>query len=111
MPAMPGTMIRSSWRLPLTIAPNSARKISGSRKLKNAALGLRQKRWRSKRYCRQSRASDSSIRGQLEIDLLEARPGHREPVELLAVRERRASQLVQQSRRVVGLLHDRFAIL
>ena len=38
--AIPGTMMSSWCRLPLTIAPNSARKISGSRKLKNAALGV-----------------------------------------------------------------------
>src|ERR1700724_3171565 len=109
MPAMPGTMIWSSWRLPLTIAPNRARKIRGSRKLKKAALGLRQKRWRSKRYWRQSRATVSGIGGQLEVDLLEARPRHRETLEALAVRQRGAGQLGQQPGRVVGLLDHRLA--
>src|ERR1700733_13103080 len=110
MPAIPGTMMSSSWRLPLTIAPNSARKISGSRKLKKAALGLRQKRWRSKRYWRQSIASESAICGQLQVDLLEARARHREPLEALAARERCRGQLVQQARRVVGLLDHRLAL-
>ena len=50
MPAMPGIRtFKSSW-LPLKIAPKSARKSSGSRKLKNAALGLRQNIRRSRRY-------------------------------------------------------------
>ena len=44
---MPGTMIfRFSW---LEIAPNRTRKISGSTKLKNAAVGLRQNILRSRR--------------------------------------------------------------
>src|ERR1700676_1370991 len=106
---MPGTITSRSWRRPLTIAPNNARKISGSRKLKKAALGLRQKRWRSKRYCRHSSAMVSGIGGQLEVDLLEARPRDRETLEARAVREGGAGQLVQQRRRVVGLLDHRLA--
>ena len=54
-PAMPGTMMFSSFWLDAKIAPNSARKISGSRKLKNAAVGLRQNIRRSSRYWRQAR--------------------------------------------------------
>src|SRR5579862_8546698 len=104
IPAMPGMITSRSCRWPLTIAPNSARKISGSRKLKNAALGLRQKRWRSKRYCRHSIASPSAIGGQLQVDVLEARPRHRQPIELLAGDDRGAGQLVQQAGRVVGLV-------
>src|SRR5579885_1678659 len=107
MPAIPGTMTSSSLRLPLTIAPNSARKISGRRKLKNAALGLRQNRWRSKRYWRQS---SSSIRRELQVDVLEARPRHGDALEALVAGERRARQLVQQRRRIVGLVHDRLAV-
>src|SRR4051794_24646676 len=56
MPAMPGTMTsRLSW-LPPKIAPNSARKSSGRKKLKNAADGLRQNIRRSRRYWCQARA-------------------------------------------------------
>src|SRR5579862_5333448 len=104
MPAIPGTITSRSWRRPLTIAPNSARKISGSRKLKNAALGLRQKRWRSKRYWRQRSASVSAIGRQLEVDVLQARARHREPFEPLAGLEGRGRQLVQERRRVVRLV-------
>ena len=42
MPAMPGTItLRFSWSSANT-APNRARRISGKRKLKKAAVGLRQ---------------------------------------------------------------------
>src|SRR5579863_3622036 len=109
IPAIPGTMICSSWRWPLTIAPNSARKISGSRKLKNAAVGLRQKRRRSKRYWRHRRTRSSAIGGQLQVDLLEARPRHRQPLQALAAGERGGRQLVQERCRVVGLGDDRLA--
>src|SRR5436309_15310627 len=71
MPAMPGTMtFRSLW-LALKIAPNSTRNSSGSRKLKNAALGLRQKSRRSRRYWRQVSATSDLIGRQLQVDLLE----------------------------------------
>src|SRR5689334_17210834 len=89
MPAMPGTITSScSWSEENT-APNSARKSSGSRKLKNAALGLRQNMRRSSRYWRQVRTARSAIgglRGQLEVDLFEARAAHREVVQALAAR-------------------------
>ena len=50
MPAMPGTITsRFAW-LPEKIAPNSARNSSGRKKLKNAAVGLRQNILRSSRY-------------------------------------------------------------
>src|SRR4051794_35926107 len=105
IPAIPGTMTsRSSW-LPCRMAPNRARKSSGSRKLKKAALGLRQNSRRSRRYCRQVRAR-SDIRRQLQVDLLQRRARDLEPVELLAARERLAGQLVQQPRRVVGHVLD-----
>src|SRR5215213_1295299 len=57
MPAIPGTITsRSAWS-ELKIAPNSARNSSGSRKLKNAALGLRQNIVRSSRYWRHESAA------------------------------------------------------
>jgi hypothetical protein len=52
MPAMPGTMTCRLASSSAKIAPNRARKSSGSRKLKNAALGLRQNILRSSRYWR-----------------------------------------------------------
>src|SRR3954470_5301114 len=102
MPAMPGTITsRLSW-LSLKIAPNSARKSSGSRKLKNAALGLRQNSRRSSRYWRQVRATASGlICGQLQIDLLERRARDLEVLQMLAAGQRLAGELVQQRRRVV----------
>jgi hypothetical protein len=54
MPAIPGTITRRFSSCSAKIAPNNARKISGSRKLKNAALGLRQNILRSSRYWRQA---------------------------------------------------------
>src|SRR4051812_4487122 len=105
MPAMPGTITsRFSW-LSLKIAPNSARKSSGSRKLKNAALGLRQNSRRSSRYWRQVSAS-SDIRRQLQVDLLQRRSRDVQLLEPLAPLERLARQLVQQPRRVVGDVLD-----
>src|SRR5437588_2708124 len=94
MPAMPGTItFRACW-LPWRIAPKNARNSSGSRKLKNAALGLRQNSRRSSRYCRHASATPSAtddrlrgllgcagrLRGQLEVDVLERRARHGEPV-------------------------------
>src|ERR671920_337809 len=71
IPAIPGTITsRSSW-LSLKIIPKSSRNSSGSRKLKNAALGLRQNSRRSSRYWRQVSAT-SDIGGQLQVDVLEA---------------------------------------
>src|SRR5580700_6629669 len=102
MPAIIGTS-RSSWCwLPLSAAPAPARNSSGSTKLKNAALGLRQNILRSRRYWRQLSASASGtaglpglgrsgvggrvragelvgvvLRGQLQIDVLERGASHR----------------------------------
>src|ERR1700726_3196294 len=95
MPAMPGTItLRSCWLFE-NAAPKIASSNSGSRKLKNAALGLRQNSLRSSRYWRQSRTVASAmphrpgagadvargdrlrldqLGGQLEIDVLETRP-------------------------------------
>src|SRR5215207_2895938 len=107
MPAIPGT-ITSSWAWSEeNTAPNSARNSSGRRKLKNAALGLRQKMRRSRRYWRQVRTAMSAIgglRGQLEVDLLEARAAHGQLVQALAAGEGRRSQLREPGGRVVG--HD-----
>src|SRR3954471_1606383 len=100
IPAIPGTITsRSAW-LSLKIAPNSARNSSGSRKLKNAALGLRQKSRRSSLYWRQVRATSDLIGGELQVDLFERRAQDLEVVEALAAGERVAGQLVQQRRRV-----------
>src|SRR4051794_12064555 len=108
IPAIPGTMTsRSSW-LPCRMAPNSARKSRGSRKLKNAALGLRQNSRRSRRYCLHVSAR-SDIRRQLQVDLLQRGPRDRELVEALAARQRLAGQLVQQRGGVVGHVLDDLA--
>src|SRR3954469_3834975 len=80
IPAIPGTMtLRSSWR-PCRIAPKKARNSSGSRKLKKAALGLRQNTRRSSRYWRHVNAR-SDIGRQLQVDLLQRRPRHLELLE------------------------------
>src|SRR5436309_14255883 len=72
IPAMPGTMTLRSFWLDEKIAPKKTRNSSGSRKLKNAALGLRQNRRRSRRYCLHVSATASGlIGGQLEVDLLQ----------------------------------------
>src|SRR3712207_8273547 len=70
IPAIPGTMTSSCSWSPAKMAPKNARNSSGSRKLKNAALGLRQNSRRSSRYWRQAR---SSIGRELQVDVLEAR--------------------------------------
>ena len=53
MPAMPGRTMSRSLSLPENTAPKMTTKISGSRKLKKAADGLRQNIRRSRRNCRQ----------------------------------------------------------
>src|ERR671932_2413651 len=79
IPAMPGTITLRSFCEPLKIAPNSARNSSGSRKLKNAALGLRQNIRRSSRnWCHASvKASDTGVLlglgGQLQVHVLQRR--------------------------------------
>src|SRR3954452_22269912 len=102
IPAMPGTMTSRSFWLPEKIAPKKARNSSGSRKLKNAALGLRQKSLRSRRYCLHVSATSDLIGGQLQVDVLERRARDLELLERLAARERLAGQLVQRAGRVVG---------
>src|SRR5919202_5619041 len=72
MPAIPGTITLRFFGSSAKIAPNRARNSSGSRKLKNAALGLRQNIRRSRRYWRQARARSLPIGRQLQVDLLEA---------------------------------------
>src|SRR3954451_21153550 len=102
MPAIPGTItLRSSW-LPEKIAPKKARNSSGSRKLKNAALGLRQKSLRSRRYWRHVSAVSDLIGGQLQVDVLQRRPRDLEVLEGLAAGQRLAGELVERARRVVG---------
>src|SRR4051795_2481243 len=109
MPAMPGTITsRSSW-LPEKIAPKKARNSSGSRKLKNAALGLRQKSLRSRRYCLQVSATSDLIGGQLQVDVLQRRARDLDVVERLAAGQRLAGQLVQHARGVVGHVLDDLA--
>src|SRR3954470_18395334 len=120
IPAMPGTITFRFFWLPPKIAPKSARNSSGRKKLKNAADGLRQNIRRSRRYwCQLSVASLTGgrllclggrlgplghrLRGQLEVDVLQRRTGHRQVLEPLAARGRRARELVQQRGRVVGL--------
>src|SRR3954452_3209503 len=102
IPAIPGTITLRSFWLALKIAPNSPRNRSGSRKLKNAALGLRQNSRRSRRYWRQVSAASDLIGGQLQVDLLERRADDLEVLEALAAAEGIARQLVQQGGRVVG---------
>src|SRR4051794_13757561 len=115
-PAMPGTITsRSDW-LPLKIAPKSARNSSGRKKLKNAAVGLRQNSRRSRRYWRQAScivsATGTALLGrELEIDVLERRPRDRQVAQRLAARERRARELVQQRGRVARLALVQDAVL
>src|SRR4051812_22165925 len=118
MPAMPGTMTLSVFWSPPKIAPNSARNSSGRKKLKNAAVGLRQNIRRSRRYWCQARTESATGRrllglrrrigcrlggrlrgrlgGQLEVDVLERRAGHGQVAQPVAARERRARELVQE---------------
>src|SRR3954447_16542210 len=123
MPAMPGTITsRLSW-LPPKIAPNSARNSSGRKKLKNAADGLRQNMRRSRRYWCQARTAESAtgwrllgfglgLGRELEVDVLERRARHRQVAQRRAACERRARELVQQRRRVLGLArHDLAALV
>src|ERR1700749_2903934 len=98
--------------------PPATRNSSGSRKLKKAALGLRQNRRRSSLYWRQASDSGAGARSltigrllgrvgrQLEVHVLERRPGHAQPLETATLGERGAGQLVQQRGRIVGLALD-----
>src|SRR2546423_689313 len=102
-PAMPGTMMLSAfWSLDAR-PPISASRISGSRKLKKAAEGLRQNIRRSSRYCRQVRAGALSIVGQLEVDVLQRGARHGQVAQPFSARKCRLGQLVQQRRGIVGL--------
>src|SRR6185503_14294790 len=109
MPAIPGTITSRSACWSLKIAPNRARNSSGSRKLKNAALGLRQNSRRSRRYWRQVSAASDLIGGQLQVDLLQRRPRDLELLQALAARQRLRGQVVQQRGRVVGDVLDELA--
>src|SRR5919202_4819286 len=71
MPAIPGMITARSRGLEENTNPKTARKSSGSTKLKKAADGLRQNIRRSSRYWRQVSAVSSAIGGQLQVDLLE----------------------------------------
>src|SRR3954470_9329126 len=90
------------------MAPKKARNSSGSRKLKKAALGLRQNSRRSSRYCRQVSAR-SDIGGQLQVDLLQRRPRDVELLELLAAGQRLPGELAQAAGGVVGDVLDELA--
>src|SRR3954469_6677040 len=81
IPAMPGTMTSSCSWSPWKIAPKKPRNSSGSRKLKNAALGLRQNSRRSRRYWRHVTATSDLIGGQLQVDLFQRRARDLEVVE------------------------------
>src|SRR5215210_7529399 len=95
MPAMPGTKWFRPSRSRLNTLAISTRKISGSAKLKNAALGLRQNIRRWKRNSRQASAAGVTaappavvgsrhglrrqrggllLGGQLQVDVLQRRP-------------------------------------
>src|ERR1700719_1568012 len=102
MPAIDGmSLFRSRW-LPLRIAPPAARNSSGSRKLKKAALGLRQNMRRSRRYWRQPSTMASGIGRQLHVDVLERGAPHRQLLQALAPLQRLGGELVQERRRIVG---------
>src|SRR6478609_45518 len=100
MPAIPGT-ITSRWLCFVSTAASSTRNSSGSRKLKKAALGLRQNIRRSSRYWRHDSAAKpcdcvacSVIGGQLQVDVLERRARDAERLEPLAALQRGRGQLV-----------------
>src|SRR4051794_7967164 len=107
---MPGTITSRSLCF-VSTAHSSTRNSSGSRKLKKAALGLRQNIVRSSRNWRHDSAARagcagvacSGIGGQLQVDVFERRPRDAEAFESLTALERGARQLVQQGGWVVGL--------
>src|ERR1700710_2904348 len=100
--------LSSCW-FPARIAPPAPRNSSGSTKLKNAALGLRQNMRRSRRYWRQPSCTASSICGQLQVDVLERRAPDGQLLELATFRQRGRRELGEQGRRVVGFLLDELA--
>src|SRR5690349_19949944 len=104
---MPGTITYRSCWLPWRMAPKKARNRSGSMKMKNAALGLRQNSGRTRRYCRQAIAAISAILARLrqgaglragfehpivgrerQVDILERGTGDCQALEILAAGER-----------------------
>src|SRR5262245_40822164 len=120
MPAIAGTSLFSSDWLPARIAPPPARNKSGSRKLKKAALGLRQNMRRSRRYWRQPSATGLSPRtasaigalpdgtvgllgGQLEVDVLEGGATDAQLLESLAAGKRFGGEPGEQRGWVLGL--------
>src|SRR3954451_14451804 len=116
MPAMPGMMMSRS--LAGVSEPMISRKTTGNRKPKNAAVGLRQNCWRSSRNWRQPMAiaSDTDrllllVGGQLEVDVLEARPHDGQVAHWLPARESLGRQVVHQLRRVVDLSLVQLAVL
>src|ERR1700716_452255 len=131
--AIAGTRRLSSCWLSLRMIPPPARNSSGSRKLKNAALGLRQNMRRSRRYWRQARISapgapvasraaprsravpccsapGSAIRRQLQVHVLERGTRDAQLRQGLATRQGLAGELVEQARRVLGLALDQLAV-
>src|SRR5271167_2230539 len=100
IPAIAGSSLSRSCCLPLRIAPPASRITSGSRKLKKAALGLRQNMRRSRRYWRQPSRSVSLIGGQLQVHVLECRPRHGELLQVPPASQRLGGQLVQNGRGV-----------
>ena len=123
MPAIDGTSLLRSFWLPWRMTPPATRNSSGSRKLKKAALGLRQNRRRSSRYWRQASDSGAGARSldhrpppsgasavssrytSSSVGRVTLSPSSRVPA-----RERGAGQLVQQRRRIVGLALDQAAV-
>src|SRR3984885_11623031 len=130
MPPIDGPCLLRSCSLPLRITPPAARNSSGSTKLKNAALGLRQNILRSSRYWRQLSTSASGTAGlparaapagsvvrrgvrvrvgvgcQFQVHVLERRAANRQLLQAFPARKRRVGELMQQTRRVVGLPLD-----
>src|SRR5689334_22929066 len=91
--------------------PPPARNSNGSRKLKKAALGLRQNMRRSRRYCFHARMATSAIGGQLQVQVLERRAAHAQLLEALAAGERFGCELSQQPCGIVRLELDQLAVL
>src|SRR3954470_16353266 len=112
IPAIPGTtMSRLSCGV---IDPMISRKTIGRKKLKKAAVGLRQNCLRSRRNWRQPRVrasdTDGLLGGQLEVDVLERRAGDGEVAHGAAAGEGLAGQLVPEPRRVVDLALVQLAV-
>src|SRR5947199_7869004 len=103
MAAIDGTSLSRSYWLPERMMPPPARNSSGSRKLKKAALGLRQNMRRSRRYWRQASVSTSTIGGQLQVQVLERRAPDAQLRKAAALGERLGGELVQNPRWFVGL--------